>query len=403
MKQCAEKINKKRMRALLAVLMLCILCILSACGNKAAQNVTTEGNGDGNKEALEVTTEDTGDDAETKEASFSHWNQDAPSLQALKEYVESVTDEESPDYIPPEDRIATFDMDGTLMGELFPTYIEVQLLVDRILADPSYNPDEEMLEFGKMTRDCALDKSYPADFDYECSYHQAKAFSGMTLPEYKDFINRYLLKNADGFEGMTYAEAFFLPMVDVVEYLQDNGFKCFVVSGTDRYLVRDFIEGMLDIPDENIIGSDTALKAKGQGDTDGIEYVYAEDDTLIRTDKLIIKDLKTNKVLQIAQEIGKQPVLSFGNSSGDVSMHNYTLYNNPYKSASFQLVADDDVRDYGNSEKGAELSKTWKDMGFNVISMRDDWKTIYGDDVKKTGEFHWLEDYADDKIPSRTK
>ena len=425
---------------LLAALMICVLCVLSACGNSGAQGgaqdastgsqeVTTgaqdatagakdevagakdevasaqdeaAGAQDEVAEAQDEATEDNGDDAETEEV-FAHWNQDAPSLQALKEYVETVTDEKSPDYIPPEDRIATFDMDGTLMGELFPTYIEVQLLVDRILADPSYKPDEEMLEFGKMLRDCALDKSYPADFDYECSYHQAKAFSGMTLTEYKDFINKYLLKNADGFEGMTYAEAYFLPMVDVVEYLQDNGFKCFVVSGTDRYLVRDFIEGILDIPDENIIGSDTALKAKGQGDTDGIEYVYAEDDTLIRTDKLIIKDLKTNKVLQIAQEIGKQPVLSFGNSSGDVSMHNYTLYNNPYKSASFQLVADDDVRDYGNPETGAKLSKKWKDMGFNPISMRDDWKTIYGENVKKTGEFHWLQDYADDRIPARTE
>ena len=308
------------------------------------------------------------------ETPFSQWNADAPSLKALIEYVEAVTDEESPDYIPPVDRIATFDMDGTLMGELAPTYLEVMLLTERILADTSWQPDAEMLEFGRMTRDHALDKSFPDDYDYEFSYHQAKAFAGMTLTEYADFITRFLVKEADGFEGMTYAAAYYLPMAEVVEYLQDNGFKCYVVSGSDRFIVRTFIEGILDIPYENIIGSDTALEAKNQGGTDGIEYVFTGDDVLVRTDRLLIKDLKTNKVLQIAQEIGRQPVLSFGNSSGDVSMNNYALLNNRYKSAAFQLIADDDVRDYGNPEKGQQLREQWEGMGYHVISMRDDWK-----------------------------
>ena len=334
--------------------------------------------------------------AEESGSAFSEWNPEAPALKALIEYVEDVTNEASPNYIPPADRIATFDMDGTLMGELYPTYLEVMLLTERILKDPSYQPDEEMLEFGRMTRDHALDKSFPSDYDYQFSYHQAKAFAGMTLNEYADFITRFLVHEADGFEGMTYASAFYLPMVEVVEYLQDHGFKCFVVSGSDRFIVRTFIEGMLDIPYENIIGSDTALAARDQGDTDGIEYVFTGDDTLVRTDRLIIKDLKTNKVLQIAQEIGRQPVLSFGNSSGDVSMNNYALLNNRYRSAAFMLVADDEVRDYGNPAKHDELTEKWQGMGYQVISMRDDWKTIYGEEVKKTGEFHWLENYADD-------
>ena len=338
--------------------------------------------------------------AEESGSAFSEWNPEAPALKALIEYVEDVTNEASPNYIPPADRIATFDMDGTLMGELCPTYLEVMLLTERILKDPSYQPDEEMLEFGRMTRDHALDKSFPSDYDYQFSYHQAKAFAGMTLNEYADFITRFLVHEADGFEGMTYASAFYLPMVEVVEYLQDHGFKCFVVSGSDRFIVRTFIEGMLDIPYENIIGSDTALAARDQGDTDGIEYVFTGDDTLVRTDRLIIKDLKTNKVLQIAQEIGRQPVLSFGNSSGDVSMNNYALLNNRYRSAAFMLVADDDVRDYGNPAKHDELTENWQGMGYQVISMRDDWKTIYGEEVKKTGEFHWLENYADGQAVS---
>ncbi len=336
--------------------------------------------------------------AEASEAPFSLWNAEAASLKALTDYVEAVTDEASPEYIPPESRIATFDMDGTLMGELFPTYLEVVLLVERILRDPTYQPDAEMLEFGRMSRDHAPDKSFPADYDYEFSYHQARAFAGMTLDEYADFVKGVLAHEADGFEGMTYAEAYYRPMAQVVKYLRANGFKCYVVTGSDRFIYRAFAEDILGIPPENIIGSDTALMAKDQGDTDGIEYDFTDKDTLVRTDRLIIKDLKTNKVVQIAQEIGRQPVLSFGNSSGDVSMHNYALHNNRYRSAAFQLIADDDVREYGKSEKGPALREKWEGMGFNVISMRDDWKTIYGENVKRTGSFHWLEDYADDPV-----
>ena len=338
-----------------------------------------------------------------EKAAFSQWNEDAPSLSYLKEYVETVTDEASPDYIPPEYRIATFDNDGTLIGELFPTYLEVMLLADRILRDESYEPDSEMLEFGRMTREHALDKSFPDDYDYQFSFHQAKAFAGMTPEEYEEFIRRFLENKADGFEGMTYAQAYYKPMAEVVEYLQDNGFQCYIVSGSDRPIVRAFVKGVMDIPDEHIIGSDTALEAKDQGETDGIQYEFTGDDTLVRTDRLLIKNLKTNKVLQIAQEIGKQPVLSFGNSSGDASMNNYALHNNPYKSAVFQLIADDDERDYGKPEKGKELREKWESMGYHVISMHDDWKTIYGENVKKTGQFHWLEDYAEDRVPSDQK
>lgn len=339
------------------------------------------------------------EEAPAEEEAFSQWNADAPALNALIEYVEAVTDPDSPDFIPEMDRIATFDMDGTLMGELYPTYLEYHLLARRILTDESYQPDAEMLEFGRMLRDHAIEKDFPDGMDMLHAVHAAKAYAGMTLNEFCDFVTRQLVREADGFTGMTYADSFYLPMVEVVEYLQDNGFKCYVCSGSDRFICRVFIEGMLDIPYENIIGMDVRLAATNQGDADGLGYVFSAGDDVVRTDELLIKNLKTNKVLQIAQEIGRQPVLSFGNSGGDVAMHNYALYNNVYKSAAFMLVADDEERDYGSAEKGAELKEKWEGMGFNVISMRDDWKTIYGEDVQKTGEFHWLEDLAENRVP----
>ena len=335
-----------------------------------------------------------------EEDRFADWNPDAPALKALIEYVESVTDESSPDYIPPVDRIATFDMDGTLCAELNPTYLEYYLLAWRILKDPSYEPDAEMLEFGRMLRDHALDKSFPDHMDMLHATHAAKAYAGMTLTQFQDFVTNRLVQEADGFEGMTYANTFYTPMIEVVEYLQENDFKVFVCSGSDRFLCRTYIEGVLDIPYEQIIGMDVAVEATNQGDTDGLDYVYTSEDNIIRTDRLLIKNLKMNKVAQIVKEIGRQPVLSFGNSGGDVSMHNYTIFNNRYKSMAFMLIADDSERDYGDAEKVQPLKEKWEANGYQVISMRDDFLTIYGEEVTKTGTFHWLEDLAEDRVPA---
>ena len=322
------------------------------------------------------------------EALFAEWNPDAPSLNALIDYVQAVTDPDSPDFIPEVDRIATFDMDGTLCAELNPTYLEYYLLARRILADPSYTPDAEMLEFGRMLRDHALDRSFPDGMDMLHALHAAKAYAGMTLQEFADFVTRQLVREADGFEGMTYAETFYVPMIEVVEYLQHNGFKCYVVSGSDRFICRTFVEGMLDIPYENIIGMDVQLEATHQGDADGLNYVFASNDTLFRTDKLLIKNLKTNKVLQISQEIGKVPVLSFGNSGGDCAMHNYCLGNKKYRTEAFMLVADDADRDYADLSKTSTLAEKWSsaEYGYHVISMKNDFKTIYGYGVQKAAE-----------------
>ena len=256
-----------------------------------------------------------------------------------------------------------------------------------------------MLEFGRMLRDHALDKSFPDHMDLLHATHAAKAYAGMTLTQFADFITNCLVREADGFENMTYANTFYIPMVEVVEYLQDNGFKVYVVSGSDRFLCRTYIEGTLDIPYEQIIGMDVFVEATNQGDKDGLEYVYTSEDTIVRTDRLKVKNLKMNKVTAIVEEIGRQPVLSFGNSSGDVSMHNYTIFNNRYKSAAFMLIADNEDLDYGNAEKVQPLKEQWEKNGYHVISMRDDFRTIYGEEVKKTGTFHWLEDLAEERVP----
>jgi phosphoserine phosphatase len=339
------------------------------------------------------------ENSETSENFLASWNADAPALDTLTGYVETVTDPESSDYIPPEDRIAVFDVDGTLFPEQNPTYLADYLLAHRLLTDPSYGPDDEMLEFGRMLRDHMLDGDFPDYVVDEFDETYNRAFAGMTLAEFDDFVARMLAREADGFEGMTYAEACYDPMVEVIDYLQKNDFEVFLCSGNDRLVCRTLArEGNLNIPQENIIGTDVVLQVV-QGtasDPEGMTQAqgdYEAGDSVIRTEQAIVYNYKINKVTQIAQEIGRRPVLSFGNGGGDVSMLNYTICDNPYKSLAFMLLADDDVRDYGTA--GEELRERWESSGYQVISMEQDWQTIYGEDVVKTGSFHWLEDLSD--------
>ena len=349
-------------------------------------------------EAAETDAAEASEEEPADEEPFAEWNADAPALKTLIEYVEAVTDEASDDYIPPADRIAVFDMDGTLYGELFPTYLEYYMLAWRILKDPSLSPDAEMLALGRELRESVINKSFASDLPIRHAQQAARAYAGLTLQEFADFVNGILVRDVDGFEGMTYATAFYLPMLEVIEYLQENDFIVYVCSGSDRAICRTLLEGMIDIPYANIIGMDVGYEATGQGDADGLDYVYKASDDVVRTDRLIIKNLKMNKVLQIVQQIGQKPVLSFGNSSGDVSMHMYTISHNPYRSAAFMLIADDEQRDYGNEKKVRALKEEWEKDGFHVISMKNDFRTIYGDNVVKTETFRWAEELADDRV-----
>ena len=314
---------------------------------------------------------------------FTLWNP-CEALTALQDYVKDVTDPASANFIPAEDRIATFDMDGTFVGELYPTYFEYNLLEYRVLDDATYDAPEDVLETAQEIRDFVrTGKKLPDHFDMKHAYAAAKAYSGMTLAEFDAYVKAYAQQPANGFSGMTYGESFYKPMLEVFDYLKDNGFTYYVVSGSDRFICRALTES-IGIPSNRVIGMDVKLHSTSQGTTEGVDYTMGKEEDLVRTDELIIKNLKTNKVLQISQEIGKVPVLSFGNSGGDAAMHNYALGNPKYKSAAFMLIADDDVRDHANREKALALGEQWRTAGYHVISMRDDFKTIYGDGVTKT-------------------
>jgi phosphoserine phosphatase len=319
-----------------------------------------------------------------KTENFTLWNQ-CEALSVLQEYVTDVTNPNSRNFIKEEDRIVTFDMDGTFVGELYPSYFEYNMLEYRVLDDPTYKDiaPEDVRETAQEIRDFVRNgKKLPDHFDMKHAYAAAKAYAGMTLAEFDAYVKAYAAKPANGFKGMTYGESFYKPMLQVFDYLRANGFTFYVISGSDRFICRALVDA-IGIEPNRVIGMDVKLRSRKQGSEEGVNYTMGKEEDLIRTDELIIKNLKTNKVLQITQEIGKVPVLSFGNSGGDCAMHNYCL-SNKYRCEAFMLIADDEARDHANREKALNLGYQWRESGYHVISMRDDFKTIYGDGVEKT-------------------
>lgn len=326
---------------------------------------------------------------ETTEAeevdALSLWTAGAESKEALVSYVEAVTDENSPDYIPVEDRIAVFDMDGTILCETDPYYFDHCLLVYRVLEDPEYKDKASTFEKDVATR---LQAKFDGDKNVEVSMIEhgqavAMAFAGMTIDEFEDYVEMFKNQPAPGYNGMTRGEAFYKPMIQVIDYLQANDFTVYIVSGTDRLIVRGLIKDSVDIPRNQIIGSDELLVATNQGGTDGMEYTFTSQDKLVTGGEFIIKTLDMNKVTAIMTEIGIQPVLSFGNSTGDSAMANFTITNNKYKSLAFMLCCDDLVRENGNTSKADKMRDLCEENNWIPVSMRDDWTTIYGDGVTR--------------------
>ncbi len=298
----------------------------------------------------------------------------------------AITSESSADFIPVENRIAVFDMDGTLCCETDPGYFDHKLLYHRVMEDPDYKDkaSEEEKATAEECKEYFDSGSYPEDLTIKHGKAVASAFKGMTISEFYAYIDNYKNSPMESYTGMTNGEAFYKPMLQVIDYLQANDFTVYVVSGTDRIITRALCNGVIDIPYSQMIGSDETLVATNQGDTDGLDYTFSHDDKLITGGEFIIKNLKMNKVSVIEQEIGKQPVLCFGNSSGDAAMANYTITNNQYKSGAYLLCCDDLERENGNTKKADKMRASCEENGWTAVSMKDDWTTIYGDGVTYT-------------------
>jgi hypothetical protein len=360
--------NSWKLTALSALLLLAVVCVIFAV---ALSQKETGAAADADEPQI------------SGEEALSLWNDGARAKEELISYMEAVTDEKNPDYIPPERRIAVFDMDGTLCCETDPIYFDHMLYMHRVLNDPTYKATEQELATADKVFEYIDTGKYPDGLDMDHGRGVASSFAGMTLKDFDLYVKEYRDTPTAGYDGMTKGEAFYKPMIQVVDYLNANDFTVYVVSGTDAFIARGLIDGTLNIPMNQVIGSDERVAATGQGDEDGLTYTYQSDDEIILAGDFIVKTLKMNKVSSIVREIGLQPVLSFGNTSGDFAMATYTISNNPYRSLAFQLCCDDLERENGNLEKAEKMVQSCEENGYIPVSMKNDWKTIYGDGVKR--------------------
>ncbi len=316
--------------------------------------------------------------------SLSLWAYGARARYEITEYMRAITDETSPDYIPVRDRIAVFDLDGTLFCETDPNYFDYTLLKYRVLEDPDYKDkasDFEREVANKIKEQNETGKSF-SGLEVDHGRAVASAFAGMTIGEFNDYIQEFKKLPMPSYDGLLRGDGWYLPMLQIVDYLKANDFTVYVVSGTDRLIVRGIVcNSPLDLPNRQLIGSDETIVSSNQNGTDGLNYVFTEGDELILGGDFLIKNLKMNKVSVIMQEIGQQPVLSFGNSTGDSSMAEFVTSGNPYRSLAFMLCCDDTERENGSESKAQKMFDLCEEFDWVPVSMKNDWLTIYGDNV----------------------
>ena len=318
---------------------------------------------------------------------IENWAVDSPAMQSIVDFVSESVDESAPGFIPVEDRVAVFDMDGTLYGERFPTYFNDWLYINRALNDDSYQAPEELRAFAQAWEDKVLRGVPMEDFDALERELGPQLYAGLTADEYADVVRRFKAMDVWGFEGMTYGEAYFQPMVSLVRYLREHDYAVYIVSATYRDAVRVMTEGVLDeyIPYDRVIGTDLKYVASGDAARDSMFYELTSGDELVIAGELFLKNQKTNKAAMIQQEIGRVPVLAFGNSTGDFSMATYTLSNEKYAARAYMLLCDDTGRDYGDPEAAAAFQAKCEANGFYTVSERDEFAALYPAGARKMG------------------
>ena len=318
---------------------------------------------------------------------LSLWNDSAKLKSELTSYVKDVTKEGGKDYIPVADRIAVFDFDGTLFNETDPYYFDFMLYMYRVTEDPEYK--DKASDFEKEVANRILAVVNGAKDDALMQDHGraiATAFQGMTIDEFNEYVRKFMQMDMPSYTGLQRGDGFYKPMLQVIDYLEANDFKVFIVTGTDDIINRGLIANstLLNTPMEQIIGSNQSIVGANQAGKDGFEYTL-RDDKVVLGNEFLIKNLNMNKVSAIVQKIGKQPVLAFGNSSSDASMLNYAINNNNYKAGAYMLCCDDLDRENGNTSKAEKMVKESEENRWTPVSMKNDWKTIYGDGVTYKG------------------
>lgn len=308
-----------------------------------------------------------------QESLLASWN-DGATKQAIVDFVSRVTTQGSADYVPPEERVAVFDNDGTLWTEK-PMPTQLGFILAQFVA--AAEKDESLRE--KQPWQAAYNKDFKWLGDAMTKHYNGDdsdlkvligglihTFGGMSVHDYQSYTQAYFDAAKHPTLQRPYAELTFKPMVELLRYLEANGFTCYIASGGDRDFMRVIGMPYYSIPPERVIGSSFGLEYKEDEQGNGVLYTPA----------LNMFDDGPAKPINIWSRIGRRPLIAGGNSNGDVPMLNFA--GRPGKPALRLLVLHDDAErefDYvGGAEKALELAKT---NGWTVISVKNDWNQVF--------------------------
>jgi phosphoglycolate phosphatase-like HAD superfamily hydrolase len=306
------------------------------------------------------------------------WNE-GPARNAIVEFVRATTDRANPKYVPPEARIATFDQDGTLWVS-HPMYTQVVYCLERVPAVVAKRPELRQVEpfrtvlSGKRE---AVAKLSMKDLEVIL----AATLTGMTVEEFTAEAKKWLAAAKHPRWNRLYTELTYLPMLEVLRYLRDNGYKTYIVTGGGQDFVRAYAEQVYGIPPEQVVGSAGATK-----------YGYAKDGRpmLTKEPRLLLNDDNAGKPEGIHLMIGRRPYAAFGNSTGDRQMLEYTQAGDGAR-LMMLVLHDDAQREYAyGPAQGLPATKVGtftqalydeaRKRGWTVISMKNDWKRIFAFD-----------------------
>ncbi len=296
------------------------------------------------------------------------WNDTAPKKNILA-FVDKVTKEGSPDFVPLPERIATFDNDGTLWVEQ-PMYIQLIFVFERVKALAPQHPEWKTNEPFSAILEGEYKRALSSG-EKAIDAILVEVDSHITDDAYNKIVADWLAASRDARFKRPYTECVYQPMLELLSYLRAKGFKTFIVSGGGTEFMRVFADKTYGVPPEQIVGS--TIKTK-------FEMIRTKP-AIVRGTAIDFIDDGPGKPVGIARNIGRRPVMAFGNSDGDLQMLQYTTGS---PGARFGLIVHhtDAVREYAYDRDSAvgRLDKALDAApanGWTVVSMKDDWKVIF--------------------------
>jgi phosphoglycolate phosphatase-like HAD superfamily hydrolase len=296
------------------------------------------------------------------------WN-DGKAKQSITEFVEKVTRQGAADYVPPAERVAVFDNDGTLWAEQ-PMYFQLLFALERVKVlapqHPEWKDKEPFASLLKGDLKGALAGGEPAIGQIVMATH-----AGMTTDEFDQIVRDWVATAKHPKTGRLYTEMVYQPMLELLTYLRAHGFKTFIVSGGGIDFMRPWTERVYGIPPEQVVGSSVKTKLEMRGETP----------VLVRLPEVGFIDDKAGKPVGIQQHIGRRPIAAFGNSDGDQQMLEWTAAGKGARLCLYVHHTDaerewayDRQSSVGRFDKGLDQAL---EKGWTIVDMKNDWKVIY--------------------------